>query len=80
MAKKKPVVRRFKMTFPSEILGEPIMHKLSHDLNIVPNISRGRITDKNAWLEVEMEGAQKNIDKALVYLAERGIVVEEATV
>lgn len=67
---------RFKMTFPEKILGEPVIHKLSHDMNVVPNIMRGRITEKNAWLEVELVGTAKNIDKALKYLAERGVNVQ----
>jgi ABC-type methionine transport system ATPase subunit len=68
---------RFKMTFPEKILGEPIIHKLSHDLDVVPNILRGRITEKSAWLEVEMVGSAEGIEKALKFLDERGVGVEK---
>ena len=66
---------RFKMTFPAKIVGEPIMTKLSHDFGVSYNMIRGRITDKGAWLEVELIGAGKNIERALKFLEERGVTI-----
>ena len=68
---------RFKMTFPEKIIGEPIIYKLSHDLDVAPNILRGRITEKSAWLEVELIGSAKNVEKALKYLQERGVTTQK---
>jgi ABC-type methionine transport system ATPase subunit len=70
-------VVRFKMTFPEKVLGEPVIHHLSHDMHVTPNIMRGRITEKSAWLEVELSGAAKSIDKALKFLSERGVSVQQ---
>ena len=66
---------RFRMTFPAKIVGEPIMTKLSHDFGVSYNMIRGRITDKGAWLDVELLGAKKNIVRALQFLGERGVTV-----
>ena len=66
---------RYKMTFPAKIVGEPIMTKLSHDFGVSYNMIRGRITDKGAWLDVELLGARKNIERARVFLGERGVSV-----
>ena len=66
---------KLKLTFPEKVLGDPIIHKLSHDLGVVPNILRGRITDKNAWLDIEIIGNAKSLDKAVKYLAERGVTI-----
>ena len=66
---------KFKLTFPAKIVGEPIMTKLSHDFGVSYNMIRGRITDKGAWLDVELLGAKKNIERALVFLGERGVTV-----
>jgi ABC-type methionine transport system ATPase subunit len=65
------------MTFPQKIVGEPIMTKLSHDFSVTYNMMRGRISEKGAWLEVELAGVEKNIDKALKYLGERGVTVQK---
>lgn len=67
----------FKLTFPAKAVGEPLIHTLSHDFKVVPNILRGRIADKNAWLEIEVVGAAKNIEKALDYLRGRGVTIEK---
>ncbi len=77
MAKESQKVARFKMTFPEKTIGEPIIYKLSHDLDVAPNILRGRITDKNAWLELELVGSPKNIEKALKFLQERGVKIDK---
>lgn len=66
---------RFKMTFPAKIVGEPIMTKLSHDFGVSYNMIRGRITDKGAWLDVELLGPKKNIGRALEFLKERGVAI-----
>ena len=74
-AKESKKSERFKMTFPAKIVGEPIMTKLSHDFGVSYNMIRGRITDKGAWLDVELIGAKKNIDRALEFLKERGVTI-----
>jgi ABC-type methionine transport system ATPase subunit len=75
MAAKDRKSPRYKMTFPAKIVGEPIMTKLSNDFDVSYNMMRGRITDKGAWLEVELLGAPKNIERALKFLAERGVTI-----
>ena len=77
MAKEPTKTTRFKMVFPEKVIGEPIIYKLAHDLEVTPNILRGRITDKNAWLEVELSGSAKNVDKALKYLADRNVTIQK---
>ena len=52
------------------------MTKLSNDFGVSYNMMRGRITDKGAWLEVELIGSAKNIERALAFLGERGVTVQ----
>ena len=77
MAKQSSKSMRLKLTFPAKVIGEPLIHTLSHDFRVVPNILRGRISEKNAWLEVEIVGAARDIDLALGYLQGRGVSVEK---
>ena len=77
MAKDSSKSLRVKLTFPAKVIGEPLIHTLSHDFGVVPNILRGRIAEKNAWLEVEMVGATKDLERALEYLKGRGVTVEK---
>lgn len=77
MAKAGQKSTRFRMTFPEKVLGEPIIYKLSHDFDVIPNIMRGRITDKSAYLEVELVGSPKNTEKALKFLEDRGVTIQK---
>lgn len=75
MAKEAKKTIRCKMNFPQKIVGQPVMHKLWHDFMVVSNTMRGRITEKGAFLEVELTGTPKNLEKALKFLAEQGVDV-----
>lgn len=77
MVKESIVTRRFKLVFPSDSLGEPFIYKLSRNMDVIPNIIRGRVTDKEAWLEVDVQGKEKHINKAMEFLRERGVAVKQ---
>ena len=66
---------RFKMSFPKRVLGDPVMHRLARKAGVIPSILRGRITNKGAWLEVELVGSGKQLNKALKLLESEGVSV-----
>lgn len=72
-----PRAPRFRISGPKKVRSEPIIHRLSHDCGVVPNILRGRITQKDAWLEVELAGPRKSVEKALKFLGARGVSVRK---
>ena len=67
---------RCKMSFPKKAVGQPVMHHLWTEFKVVSNTVRGRITEKGAWLEVDLVGSPKNLDDALRYLAQLGATVQ----
>lgn len=75
-AKEAKKTLRCKMTFPKKVVGQPILHKVWTDFKVVSNTLRGRITEKGAWLEVELVGSPKALENALAYLDAQGIDVE----
>jgi ABC-type methionine transport system ATPase subunit len=75
--KSRETCSRFKMTFPEVMLGDPVIHKLSSQFKVVPNILRGRITEKSGWLEIELVGAASGIERALKFLAEKGVTIQK---
>lgn len=64
---------RFRMVFPGELIGEPLIHTLSHEYKVVPNIMRGRIAESSAWMEVELVGSARALKRAIDYLKGRGV-------
>lgn len=67
----------YKMFFPQQTLGEPFVYKLSHDMGVKPNILRGRISENEAWLEIEIEGPENKVEKAIEYLRSKDVKIEE---
>lgn len=68
---------KFLVIVPQNLVSEPIIHKLSADFKVVPNIIRGRITTTTAKLEVELSGSKQSIAKANKYLVSKGIKVKK---
>ena len=71
------ISRKFVIVVPHKLVSEPIMHKLSSQYKVVPNILRGRITNQAARLEIELSGTKKAIEKSCKYLNGVGIVVKK---
>lgn len=72
------VVHKYFCTFPQNLIGEPIIsHTLGARFDVVPNIRAASITDQLALVAVEIEGEVPAIEKAVEYLRELGVMVEE---
>jgi hypothetical protein len=71
-------LRKYFCTFPQELIKEPIIsHTLNAQFGVIPNIRAASITEQIAMVAVEIEGSLDQIDRAVVYLRERGVNVEE---
>ena len=71
-------VRKYFCTFPQSLIQEPIIsHTLNTEFGVIPNIRAASITDQIAMVAVEIEGDAEAIDKAVAYMRERGVTVEE---
>ena len=71
-------LRKYFCTFPQELIREPIVsHTLHAEFGVVPNIRAASINDQMALVAVEIEGEDAAIAKAVEYLRERGVQVEE---
>jgi len=70
--------RTFFCTFPQVLIQEPIVsHTLNERFGVIPNIRSASITDSKALVKVEIEGDLEAVDKAVAYMKERGVKVEE---
>ena len=72
------VVQKYFCTFPQHLIKEPIIsHTLGARFEVVPNIRAASITDQLALVAVEIEGEVEAIERAVEYLREIGVKVEE---
>jgi len=65
-----------KLTFPSELVTEPLIYNLAKDYRIVTNIHRADIAGEQGWVILEMEGSDEDIEQGLAWVTAKGVEVE----
>ncbi len=68
--------KRIKLTFPQELIKEPVIFTMAKKFEVMPNIRRAKVTDNMGEVILELEGTDKNLDAGIAYLKERGVRVE----
>ncbi len=68
--------RRLKLTFPQELIKEPVIFMMAKKFNIMPNIRRAKVTESVGEVVLELQGEQKELDQGIAYLKERGVTIE----
>ena len=68
--------RRIKLTFPKELIKEPLIFTMAKKFDVMPNIRRARVTESVGEVVLELEGTEKKLEEGIAYLAERGVKVE----
>jgi L-aspartate semialdehyde sulfurtransferase ferredoxin len=67
--------RRVHLTFPENLVQEPIIYNLGKQFDIVTNIRRANVEDNFGWVILELDGDEKGLDSGLKYLEEQGVQV-----
>ena len=67
---------RFHLTFPANLVDEPIVHKLGSEFGLTTNLKRANINERIAWVILELEGEDRALEEALAWLAEQGVHVD----
>ena len=70
--------RRVRLTFPQNLIKEPVIFTMAKQFNVVPNIRRARVTETVGEMVLEIEGAEEDIDKGIQWLREKGLDIELA--
>jgi len=67
---------RVKLTFPQNLIKEPVIFTMAKQFNVMPNIRRARITETVGEMVLELEGEEANLRKGIGFLKEKGVDVE----
>ncbi|HEX9122183.1 MAG TPA: NIL domain-containing protein [Actinomycetota bacterium] len=67
---------RFHLTFPEHLINEPVIHRVGREFDLVTNIRRANIEEHQAWVIVEVEGADEAVARAVAWLTDQGIQVD----
>jgi ABC-type methionine transport system ATPase subunit len=70
--------KRVKLTFPQQLIKEPVIFTMAKQFNVMPNIRRARVTETVGEMILELEGAEQSLEQGIEWLKEKGIEVELA--
>jgi ABC-type methionine transport system ATPase subunit len=68
--------RRFHLTFPPDLVEEPVIHALGERFGLVTTITRAHVEEAGGWVILEVRGDESAVADAVAWLAERGVHVE----
>lgn len=71
--------RQVMLTFPQEMVEEPVIYNLSQQFEVVPNIRQADISQSKGWVVLELEGEEENIEAGIAWLTSKGIRVDPVT-
>jgi ABC-type methionine transport system ATPase subunit len=67
---------RVKLTFPQNLIKEPVIFTMANQFRVMPNIRRARITETVGEMVLELEGTEDDLGKGLAFLKQKGVEVE----
>jgi ABC-type methionine transport system ATPase subunit len=67
---------RVKLTFPDELVREPIIARMVKELDIVPNIRRADVGEHSGWIICELDGDGTTFEGAVEWLRAEGVRVD----
>ena len=69
---------RVKLTFPQDLVKEPVLFTMAKKFDIMPNIRRAKVTATVGEVVLELEGAEQNINSGIEYMKQQGVDIELA--
>lgn len=67
---------RVKLTFPQQLIREPLIYLLGKDYNVVTNIRRADVTADKGWVVLELDGEEEDVRHGVAWLTENGVRVD----
>ncbi len=68
----------FKLTFAEHLITEPIIYHMGQRFGLVTNIFGANVSRDKGWVLLQLEGKKADINGAIVWAKEQGVVVEAA--
>jgi ABC-type methionine transport system ATPase subunit len=67
---------RVKLTFPQDLIKEPVIFTMAKKFDIIPNIRRARVTETIGEMVLELDGPDENVEKGIESIKQQGVDVE----
>ena len=66
---------RVKLTFPENLIKEPVIGRLAREFDVLPNIRRANVEEKVGWIVCELAGDERAVERAIDWLIKLGVEV-----
>ena len=74
------VKRQVELIYPTPMVKEALIYKMSKKFDVVFNIRRAKVTPKTGEIVLELEAAdEKTLESAIQFLTKSGVQVEPVT-
>lgn len=67
---------RVKLTFPEELVRQPMIARMTSQFGVVPNIRRANVGEQEGWIICELDGDGPAVDRAVDWLRQEGVRVD----
>jgi L-aspartate semialdehyde sulfurtransferase ferredoxin len=67
---------RVKLTFPEELVRQPIIGRLVREFDVLPNIRRASVESHMGWMVCELSGEDTDVEAAVAWLVGLGVAVD----
>ena len=74
--KSETVSERVYLTFPRDLIKEPVLSTLSKQFDVVFNIRGSTVTAEMGLVALEINGKNNEVAKAIAWLKSKGVAVE----
>ena len=71
-----PEQTRLWLTYPPQLIKEPLLWQLSKKFDLVTNIRQASVTDKLGIVSLELDGKRSDVKAAIQWLEKIGVKVE----
>lgn len=67
---------RLHLTFPEQLIKDPIIWRLGRQYDIITNIRRANVEESVGWVILEVEGTEEALDQGINWVREMGVQVD----
>ena len=67
---------RVRLTFPEELVREPLIARMTEEFAVVPNIRKADVGEQGGWIVCELDGDASVVDGALEWFRGQGVRVD----
>lgn len=68
---------RVKLTFPENLIREPVIARMVREFDVLPNIRRANVEETVGWIVCELDGSPESIERAITWLRDLGVQVDQ---